>query len=141
MTRIEELKAIAARHGGLLKPEHVVEFAESPDTALHSAFEWDDSEASRLYRIVQARAIIRVTVQVVAMKDGNQTVPVFVSLQADRDDGGGYRDTFTVLKGKDTRAALLAEARRDMEAFEGRFAMFEELADVVAAMRKARKKI
>ncbi len=141
MTRIEELKAIAKNDGGVLRPERVVDFARDPTTALHAAFTWDDSEAAEAWRLHQARNIIRVSVQVVERAGKPLTVPVFVSLQADRNAGGGYRETYAVMGDKDTRAALLAEARRDMEAFEERFAMFEELAEVLAAMRKARKRI
>ena len=42
----DELELIAEAHGGILYPRDVVEFAKDEETALHSQFTWDDSEAA-----------------------------------------------------------------------------------------------
>jgi hypothetical protein len=44
---------------GRLTPDAVVAAAVDPDSPLHSHFVWDDSEAADLYRIDQARTLIR----------------------------------------------------------------------------------
>ena len=84
-----ELEHIRTTHNGMLKPEDVVAFATDPNTALHSHFEWDDTEAAREYRLVQARTVIRLIVTVI----GEDPVPMrtYVSLPSDRVVGGGYR--------------------------------------------------
>jgi hypothetical protein len=47
---LKELEEIEKKHG-ILKPEHVVKFAENPRTALHEKFTWDDSEAAQRWRL------------------------------------------------------------------------------------------
>jgi len=42
-----ELERLAAEHGDELTEEMVVEAARSPDSYLHSLFEWDDAKAAR----------------------------------------------------------------------------------------------
>lgn len=56
----EELLSIRYQNGGRLTPEAVVTAAEPPDHPLHHHFTWNDEEAARRYRIVQARRLIRV---------------------------------------------------------------------------------
>jgi hypothetical protein len=45
-----ELERLAAEHGDELTEEIVVEAARSPDSYLHSLFEWDDAKAARKHR-------------------------------------------------------------------------------------------
>ncbi len=44
---------------GFLNPEDVVAAASDPASPMHVHFEWNDAKASRLYRLGQARALIR----------------------------------------------------------------------------------
>ncbi len=60
----QELEALAEANNGILRPEIVVEFARDAKTALHSRFEWDDTEAAKQYRLWQARQIIKVAINV-----------------------------------------------------------------------------
>ncbi len=59
MTQLKALKEIAKRDGGKLRPQAVVDAAKDEDSPLHNAFCWDDAEAARLYRLDQARRLIR----------------------------------------------------------------------------------
>jgi hypothetical protein len=52
------LSAIKDANGGQCTPERVVKEAADPNSPLHEDFEWDDTEAGRLYRLSQARALI-----------------------------------------------------------------------------------
>lgn len=137
-----ELNDIREAHDeGLLRPEDVVAFARNPKTELHKLFTWDDSEAAHQYRLEQARHIIRVVVRV--LPNGPQ-VPtrVYVSLNAERvKPGGGYRTLVSVLSDEESRANLLAEALRDLEFFQRKYAILDELADVFAAMNAVRRRI
>lgn len=92
----EELNHLRAQApDGLLHPDAVVAFAKDEATALHEAFEWDDSEAAQQWRLQQARQVIRVYVRFdpVAKKD----VRAMVSVPSDRANGGGYRPTENLL--------------------------------------------
>jgi len=134
-----ELEQIAADHGGIAKPPHVVAFAaENPDSELHKRFEWDDSKAGYQYRLWQAREIISVCVTILPHPDAGEeiTTRVFVSLGRDRiTEGGGYRHLSSVLSDKDMRAELLAEAAREAAHFVEKFETLQELASVHRAIR------
>src|SRR4051812_35266483 len=45
---------------GTLTPEVVVEEAADPSHPLHHRFEWNDDEAARKYRLLQAASLLRV---------------------------------------------------------------------------------
>jgi len=133
----DELEQIRIAAGGILRPVDVVEFAIDPNTALHGQFTWDDTEAARKYRIWQARMIIQVTVTV--LRKDSAPVRAYVSLDEDRQiEGGGYRLVVDVLRDPTRRKAMLAEARRDMDRFQEKYAAIKELSAVFAAMKKVR---
>jgi len=137
---ISELKRIAANHGGLLQPETVVESARSKASPLHSRFEWDNTVAGQLYRIHQARNLIRVSVEIIGGTE--EKADVFVSLTTDRmkESGGGYRIMSEVLTDAQMRKQMLADALAELEIFREKYSRLKELASVFAAIRKVRKK-
>lgn len=129
----QELEALAEANNGLLKPEAVVEFAKDPNTALHSRFEWDDTEAAKAYRLYQARQIIRVSVSV--LPNENETeYRVFVSLKNDRSNGGGYRPMVEVMTNDEMRRQLLSQAHNDFKMWQKKYNQLKELAPVFAQM-------
>ena len=87
----QQLEAIAAANGGLLRPCDVVAAAADPAHPLHDSFEWDNDAAATEHRLMQARTLIR-TVRVEVPQTIGATVQAFVSVAADRKNvGGGYR--------------------------------------------------
>ena len=134
---ISALRGIAAKNDGLLKPEDVVEAARPPKSPLHDRFTWDDSEAARQFRLVEARNLIRTTIQYVKVGDEDRSFRVFCSLSPDREeDGGGYRETVAVLENKAYREQLLADALAELKTFETRYTRLQELAGVLKEIRK-----
>ncbi len=132
------LRAIAVEHNGLLRPEDVVEAARPLWHPLHRRFTWDDTRAADLYRLEEARKLIRVTVQYAELDHEVMPVRCFVSLTPDRaEEGGGYRETAVVMNNRSFREQLLADARAEMESFQRKYARLTELAEVFRAMRKA----
>lgn len=121
-----ELEQLAgAAEGGLLKPEQVVSFARAnPQSALHSHFEWNDSEAAEKYRLDQARTIIRA--QVTVSRVAAVRCRAFVSVPSDRESGGGYRRTDTVLQ-SDRRSQLIECACKELTGFRTRYAYLPEM--------------
>lgn len=126
-----ELLEIHQKHG-ILRPEDVVDYAKNPGTALHSQFEWDDTEAARQYRLEQARRVIRVSVTLIEV-DQPET-RVYVSLASDRVAGGGYRPTQTVLSDKEMRSEMLAMARSELKRVREKYKHLTELAKVFEAI-------
>jgi hypothetical protein len=139
---IAELKRIASEHNGVLRAKDVVEEAKPKTSPLHDRFTWDDSEAAHLWRLEEARHMIRVTVEYI--DDGKNRLPmrVFVSLSPDRQEtGGGYRPTVTVMSNAEMRKQLLADACEEMDGFKDKFKSLNELADVFKAMGSAKRRI
>lgn len=134
LTIQEELEAIRESNDGLLRAADVLEFAQSnPDSALYRKFEWDDSRASHLYRLAQARAVIRVNVIV---PDATlTTVRAYVSLMGDRMlPGGGYRSLQEVMASTEQRRQLLKQAMREAIIWRAKYKHLEELAAVFGAI-------
>jgi hypothetical protein len=131
-----ELEQVAARDAeGLLRPAAVIEFASDPKTALHSKFEWDDTEAAHQYRLEQARSLIRCYIKIVE-GEKPEKMRAFVSLTTDRREGGGYRALATVLSNDEMRRRLLADAYVLMRSFMVKYGNLRELSDVIEAMNR-----
>lgn len=123
------LKTIQDRHPDkLLVPEKVVEEAADEASPLHSYFDWDDSEAARQWRMMQARALIR-KIEVIYPDDRSESaVPKYVSLRSDRKKpGGGYRETGSVLSSRKLLGELEETAKKDIEGVLRRYEMLKNL--------------
>jgi hypothetical protein len=133
-----ELEQIRQMHGGLLKPEEVVQFARNESTALHSEFEWDDEKASAEYRLWQARQVIRVTVQVLpSPHSGDEPVRAYVSITSDRvQPGGGYRALSDVMTHEEQRAELISEALGEVKRWRRKYERLRELVPIFRAIDK-----
>ena len=129
-----ELETIRRKHKGILNPKDVVEFARNSDTALHQEFEWNDKIAGDAYRILQAREVIRTRVTV--LTPDTKPVRAYVSLPNDRKPNGGYRRINDVLEKPAWREQLLQNAMADMRAFQTKYAVLKELANVFSAMQE-----
>jgi hypothetical protein len=137
-TVVKELKKLARQNGGVLQAETVVEAAQPEESPLHPCFEWDNSQAGHLYRLHQARQLIRVSVVYEPQTDTH--VRAFISLTPDREvSGGGYREMIAVLSRKDMKEQMLADALAELESFQAKYAALKELAEVFKAIKKVQK--
>lgn len=110
----------------------VVDAARDPKSPGHSEFTWDNSEAARKYRLLQAGSLIR-RVYVLDVSNGHKT-PAFVSLLPDREEpGGGYRATSEVLSSEALRAQLELTAKAELRGWTERYKMLTDLVNSVAA--------
>ena len=137
-----ELEQICQKHGGLLKPEDVVEFARNKRTALHQEFEWDDARASAEYRLEQARKVIRVAVTILPSPHSDQEpVRAYVSVASDRaQPGGGYRAFADVMTDDAMRAELVNEAIGEAKRWRRKYERLRELAPIFRAIDKVEAK-
>lgn len=136
---VAELRRIAEKNDGILRAQDVVKAARSEDSPLHSRFEWDDDEAAEKFRLIQARLLINISVDVAP----GSKIPtrVFVSLSTDRGDGGGYRTAVDVMSDREMRQQLLSDALESMENFRERYRRLKELSSVISAIGKTSKKL
>jgi len=134
----EALESIRQAHDGILRAEDVVEAAADPDSPLHRHFQWDDGKAAHQYRLIQARNLITVYVEVLPGVS-QEPVQVYVSLAQDRQEvGGGYRRIRDVLADPDMRARLVDEALAEFERAKAKYGQLVELAEVFEAIDRVR---
>lgn len=55
----DRINQIAARNGGKIRPDDVVEDARDPSSPLHERFQWDVEKAARAHWLDTARELIR----------------------------------------------------------------------------------
>lgn len=68
-------------HEGFVSAETVVEAAKSKKSALHDAFEWDDTTAAHEFRLTQARKVlrsIRIVIEVEEAEEEELTLGRFI---------------------------------------------------------------
>ena len=106
-----ELEKILAKHGQL-NPEDVVKEASKPAHPLHDRFEWDDTVAGHLYRVLQASELIR-HVRVRYPTEGEESVEIrkYFAKRDLGEAGGGYR----ALEDVQTDPAALDHLERCMQ--------------------------
>ena len=142
----DQLQAIYDEHRRLT-PSIVVSVAADPQHPLHARFVWDDSEAARKYRLVQASGLIRSVsvvverepekppVRVRAFVADRETSPHFVSAEesVDEDLTGNYRPVEEVVASDVLRTAWFRSLARDWQALRRRAGASREFADMVLA--------
>lgn len=123
----EVLESLAAQHG-VLNPAVVVKEAESPESPLHLAFEWDDVKAGEQYRLSQARHLIR-EVRVLT-EDGEQSLEQRVFVNVISGTQRGYMPIVQVMSDEALREQVLNKAKNDLLAWKERYKDLQELARV-----------
>jgi hypothetical protein len=63
------LELIRRTKDGKLLPEDVLDDARNPNSPLHDFFTWDNTEAATAYRLMQAEAVIRVSVRFIQTEE------------------------------------------------------------------------
>lgn len=137
----EALEQIAAKAGGHLTPDAVVEAAKDRKHVLHRHFEWDDAAAAQQYRIDQARSLVR-SIHVEASDTETGYARAFLSIR--EKDGTSYRTLSEVMESADLQSKVLAAAERDLLAFETRYRSLTDVCDLIRAAREqvaARRKV
>lgn len=135
-----ELEVIRQRNAEkLLKVGDVVEYAKNPDTALHGQFTWDDTDAAHAYRLWQARTVIQKFWVTIEENGSAVDTPVYVSIDEDRKQGGGYRPLSEVRVDPVMYQLCLNTALRELEPWRRRYESIKALAPVFKALDKVAK--
>lgn len=141
MSARQEIERLRKAHGGILKPEDVVEAARARSSPLHRCFTWDDDTAAHQWRLEQARRLLRIFVTVIGNGEQPRESRMYVSLSTDREKEGGYRAIADVLSDAEMRATLLMDAELDMLRFRQKYAGLVELASVFKSMAMAMRQM
>jgi hypothetical protein len=106
-----ELERIRTASGGALKASIVVAEAEPEDAVNHPHFVWDDSEAASLFRLQQARNLIRA---VVVKHDDKPAESVYAHVPEIETNEGSYEPLETIYQKPDRYLRAVAEAKADV---------------------------
>lgn len=134
------LKGIAKRHGGTLTPEQVLTAAKPKSSPLHQHFQWDDTEAARQYRMIQAGQLIRrvrITYAPTENKEFRVRAWVNVTPETPTEDENprGHYVPFEIARTNPSyREQLLANARRDADTFRSKYSTLEEVLPIIQAI-------
>lgn len=124
----KELERISEAHGGVLKPEYVVDESRHPEAPLHNEFEWNDEVAAEKYRVTQAQHIIR---SIVIVDDTDQKpFRMFVNVLPKDSPETAYMRINDVLADSYLREQMLENARRELDAFKIKYSRVLELAEL-----------
>ena len=129
----QELRAIQHTHDGILHPKDVVKFArDHKESALHSQFTWNVGKAAEQYWLEQARRVIRVHVTV--HEGVADAIRIFVSMDDDKVNDGGYRLISDVMSESERRAQLLHQALKELKTWQEKYQCLAELAKIFEAV-------
>lgn len=131
----EALGKIAEVSGGHLVPGAVVNAARDTKHVLHRHFEWADKVAAEKYRLDQARSLIR-CIHVESEDAESGVTRAFLSIR--EKSGVSYRTISDVMNSADLQQRILAQAEKDLLAFEARY---QNLADICGLIRVARERL
>jgi len=127
-----ELEALEAKCG-VLSPELVVEAAKKKRSAMHNAFEWDDTKAARMGRRRQAAELLGGIV--VIIEGSEEPVRRFIKVITEpvdpADKISGYVTLQTAMSDTDQRKAILKRAKGELQAFKRKYKTLQELAAII----------
>jgi hypothetical protein len=116
--------------GDTYTPEQIVEKATDESTELHKCFEWDDSAAAHKYRLSQAQGIVRCLV-LVNEKVEDKELPKVRAIVSTNMRENTYEPVKITIRKVDSYERLKAEALRELEAFRKKYAVIEEIGDII----------
>lgn len=123
------------RNAGMLTPSGYVKYATPKTSPTHATLTWDNIEAAREYRLIEARRIIRAVEVVVttSASEGSEAIVtvvehVHVPDRAGRGEGR-YVASDVIAEDTDDYAAALAEARSRFESARSAFRRLQRVTE------------
>lgn len=107
-----------------ITPEEVIEKAKDKKSELHKCFEWDDKVAGQKFRLQQARQVLNNLVFIPVEKE-EQPIRIFSYTPET-----GYKPTVQMVVNFDEYQNLLAQAKRELLAFERKYSTLSELQEI-----------
>jgi len=136
---LDELRKIANRHRGLLRPEDVVKAAKSAASPLHRLFTWNDRKCGVEYRLWQARELCQQ--YWIVEPSSAKPIRMFISVKSARKvKGGGYQTWDNILSDPDRRQEWIEMALDELEQWEKQYGALSELSGIFAAISRARNR-
>ncbi len=122
---------------GKFTAKEVLAEAESPKSPIHRYFEWDDTKAAKLYRLGQARKMIRCLVVVVEQTE----TPAFHHVLVDDEPQSVYMSTKQARATPGIWDQILERALQEAISWKRRYKNLKELSPVVKAIEDLEKRV
>jgi len=124
----EELERIREEFGKAT-PEVILEASRPKKSVLHSYFDWEDAIAAEKHRKQQARHISNsVTCEVIVEGGEKKEVRAFVNVK--KADESEYVPIEVVMKNKDLRQQMLANALKELIGIKQKYQTLKELSEI-----------
>ena len=123
-------------------PEEIVEDAKNKGTPYHDYFVWNNSKASRLYRLQQANYILRSIVRVKIIEETHEEVIVrtFHNVVVSESEQTGrvraYVPEEVVFASKDYSQQVIDSALQEIMGWRRRYHIYQELAMICNAIEE-----
>ena len=99
---------------GSIKPDDVVKYAESHKySELYKCFEWDDKEASRKYRLIQANNII-CSISLEIKEEPKKVQRVYVNIKDKETEERTFKNIRDILENDEEYQQLIDKAKSDL---------------------------
>lgn len=136
-----EIERIRKENNGEVNISQIVTDSSLKDAPLHNEFEWSDKKAGHLYRMQQARYIVR-SIEVIHNENPNirtraYEIAVKQSSDGDKKSHRAYTSIDEILADPIMRDELLMQAIKDALAFRRRYHALSELSIIFSAMDQA----
>ena len=118
---------------GRLTARDLVEESRPETAPLHSAFEWDDTEAAERWREQQGRNLIgAIVIQREEQKDA-QPVRAFFVVEP---TSSNYESVTVIMRDEDLRKKLFENAKKELAAFRAKYRSLQEFAKLFGEIDK-----
>lgn len=135
----EELEFI--ERDNTITPEHIVEYAQRhKDSELYKCFEWDDTEASKKWRLQQARLII-CSIKLEIKEEPKKVQRVYVNIKDKDSEEKVFKNINEVINNDEEYQQLIEKAKRDIESCKERYDNLLEKNDLKNILFEIYKKI
>ena len=133
----ERLTALTKK-AGQITPEMVVEDARRKDAPYHDDFEWEDTKAAELYRLEQARYLLR-HIEITRNDEGKAPIRGFLNIVLTSAEEGEEKDQVYatigyVMSKPELRRQVLARAWKELQAWVVRYKELKEFGRVRKAV-------
>jgi hypothetical protein len=131
------------RLGGEFTPDRVLDEAQKSRSPIHKYFEWDDTEAARQHRLLQARNLVNHLLLIITIDGEEVPTKAFHSIELQIDDetaGREYSSFEVILNDPDRKEQVVERALAEVDAWQARWLHYSEVfGGVFKAVDKVKK--
>ena len=124
------------KENGFVSSNSLVETARDEASPIHALFEWDNEKAGEQWRLQQAKVVLScLKVEVESEDQEVKKVRAFVNTNPERSKGV-YMNVEDALSNYETRTAVIARAKKELNAFLDKYSNIKELDELIIFIKK-----